>query len=269
MKILCTVAMAGLMLAATGCEKPIDAVAPQSQTGIMRVNMVDSPAGYDAVNIVIDSLQAHIATMDSTSGWVSLNVTPGTYNLLTYVNGNFALVANSSLPAGRYSQIRLFIGSGSNVVVDGETKPLMIPSGVQSGVKLNIDAEIVADAATTITFDFDANLSVVKSGNPLNPTYVLRPVIRTTTTSSTGFIAGAILPTSARPTIWATSETQDTLTTTTDATGGFRFLYVSPGSYSLMIVSKDTLYLDKTMVGVNVSAYATANLGVITLDRKY
>jgi len=230
--------------------------------------MVDSPAAYDQVNIVVDSLQAHIAIDDTTAGWFTLSTTPATYDLLVYVNGSFAVIGSAELPVGRYSQIRLYIGSGSNVVVDGETKPLAIPSGVQSGVKLNIDATISADATTTIMLDFDANLSIVKSGNPVNPTYTLKPVIRTTTTSSTGLIAGVVVPSSPRPVIWATSNTGAVVSTTTDANGGFRFVNIEPGTYTIRVTSDEALYADRVFVGVTVNAEATADLGTITLERK-
>ena len=257
----------GLMLALTGCAKD-NATSPQSDTGSMQVNMVDAPAGYDQVNVVVDSVQAHIATADSTSGWTTLSTSPATYNLLAYSNGNFAVLGNARLPVGHYTQMRLYVGSGSTVVVDGQTKPLNIPSGVQSGVKLNIDATIVADATYALTLDFDANQSVVKSGNPANPTYSLKPVVRTSTAYTTGFIAGAVLPLSAKPNIWAFSNTGDTLSTSTDIAGAFKFVYVTPGTYSVSIASTDTAYFDSTIVGVSVNVFATANVGTITLRHK-
>ena len=266
MKTLRYVVTAGLMLAIAGCDR--SAVEPQGQTGTLQVNMIDSPAAYDQVNIVVDSVQAHIAIDDTTAGWFTLSTTPATYDLLVYVNGSFAVIGSAELPVGRYSQVRLFIGSGSNVVVDGQTKPLAIPSGVQSGVKLLINATITADQTTTITLDFDANLSVVKSGNPVDPTYSLRPVIRTTTSASTGFIAGVVSPATSRPTIWARSSTGVTLTTTTDASGGFRFLCLTPDTYTVEVVSNDDLYAARTITGVNVGASATVDLGTISLENK-
>jgi hypothetical protein len=56
--------------------------------------MIDSPADYSEVNIVIDSVQAHISTSDSTSGWFTLNNKPTTYNLLELVNGVNAVIGD-------------------------------------------------------------------------------------------------------------------------------------------------------------------------------
>ena len=263
MRTLYVIVAAGLMLVFAGCDK---STSPQDQTGFMQVNMVDSPAGYDQVNVVVDSVQAHIDIDDSTAGWFTLSSTQATYDLLVYVNGSFAVIGSAELPVGRYAQIRLYVGNGSNVVVDGETKPLVIPSSVQSGVKLNIDAVISSDVTTTITLDFDANLSIVKSGNPLNPTYSLKPVIRTTTTSSAGFIAGVVAPSSPRPLISVTSSTGTVVTTTTDANGGFRFMYLDPGTYTVHISSDNSLYVGRTFANVVVNSATTADLGTITLE---
>ena len=254
-----------LLLLFIGCstDGPTSSV---GKTGTMQVHMVDAPAGYDAVNVVIDSVQAHVAGSDSTSGWFTLNRDSATYDLLTYANGNFAVIANNTLPVGRYSQLRLYVGSGSTVVVDGQTKPLNIPSGVQSGVKLNVDAEISADVIYTLTLDFDANLSVQQSGNPLDPVYHLKPVIRTTTTATTGFISGMVLPASAHAVVWAYSSGGDTLSTVCDAlSGAFKLMYVPAETYTIHVHSQETVYADSTMVGVGVTALATANIGSITL----
>jgi len=263
--ILPTLVGLGFILFLAGCS---DSSSPPGNTGTMQVNMVDSPSSYDAVNVVIDSVQAHIANSDSSSGWTTLNRTTTTYNLLELVNGRSVIIGTAQLPVGRYSQIRLYVGSGSTIVVNGQTKPLITPSGSQSGIKLNVDATIIADATYVLTIDFDANRSIVVSGSSTNPTYRLKPVIRALATGTTGFIAGTVLPTSTKPTLWAYSSAPDTISTTADTSGAFRFIYVNPGTYALHIASKDTLYHDSTMTNINVTALNTTNLGTITLRHK-
>lgn len=256
----------GIALSIGGCSSSTGP-AP-SGTGTMQVNMVDNPASYDAVNVVIDSVQAHIVTADSSSGWTTLNRTSTTYDLLDLVNGKSTVVGIAILPVGRYSQIRLLVGSGSTIVVRGQTKPLITPSGSQSGIKLNVDATIIADETYVLTFDFDANRSIVKSGSPTSPVYYLKPVIRVLATGTTGFIAGTVLPTSTQPTLWAYSIAPDTISTVADTSGAFKFIYVNPGTYTLNIASKDTLYYDSTMTNINVTALNTTNLETITLGHK-
>ncbi|HET9131500.1 MAG TPA: DUF4382 domain-containing protein, partial [Terriglobia bacterium] len=228
MKILAVVLVGGMMIALTGCSK---SGSPTSNgNGSMEVNMVDSPASYDQVNIVINSVEAHTAGSDSTNGWVTLNSTPGSYNLLAYTNGNFAVIGNAQIPSGHYTQIRLKLGTGSNVVVNGQTHPLNVASGFQTGVKLNVDANVQANTAYTLSLDFDANRSVIQSGDSARASYSLVPVIRASATATSGFIAGIVLPVTAKATVWAYSSTGDTLSTNVNVTGAFELMYAPQGS---------------------------------------
>jgi hypothetical protein len=260
------IAVVGIVIAiVAGCSKSTDPAS--GTTGTLQVTMVDSPAGYDQVNIVIDSVLVHVSTSDTTSGWTTLSKGSATYDLLKLVNGANAVIGNAKLPVGDYSQIRLYVGSGSNIVVGGVPKSLTTPGGSQSGIKLNVNATIQADVTYTLTIDFDANKSIVKSGPPNNPNYSLKPVIRAVATATTGNIAGAVLPKSTMPTVWAYAGL-DTFSTVADTSGGFKLLYLSPATYSVVIASKDTLYRDTTRTNIAVTAGNTTNIGTITLTHK-
>lgn len=254
------------LLAIGGCDNSTEPA--QSSTGTLRVLMVDNAAAYDQVNVAIDSVQAHSASGDTTSGWVTLNNVPTTYDLLKLVNGANALIGSATLPAGSYSQIRLYVGSGSTVVVSGVSNALTTPSGSQSGIKLNVNAVIQPDFTYDLTIDFDAAKSIVKTGNPNSPTYNLKPVIRALATANSGAIAGIVSPGKPRSMVYAALGT-DTLTTFADTTGAFKFPYLTPGLYGVSIISGSTLYRDTVLAGPKtVSAGATTNLGTIGLSLK-
>jgi len=108
-----------------------DSTSPETGQGQLKLSMVDAPAGYDQVNIVVTRVEVHKSGADSNSGWFVLNNNSATYDLLTLRNGASVVLGNSSLDAGFYSQLRLIIGTGSNVVVNGVAYPLEIPSGEQ------------------------------------------------------------------------------------------------------------------------------------------
>ena len=256
-----------VLLAWYGCTSS-NSTEPQSNpTGIMQVLMTDDPAAYDQVNIVVDSARVHVNNADTSSGWYTLNKSSTTYNLLSLVNGVNAMIGNAKLPVGHYTQLRLYIGSGSNVVVNGQTKSLNVPSGSQSGLKLNVDATIHSDDVYTLTLDFDAGRSIVVSGAPSNPSYSLKPVIRVVTTATTGTIAGTVSPAASQPSLW-TYGTVDTLSTRTDAAGAFKLVGLSAGTYSLFVAPKDpSTYRDTTLTYVNVTAGSTTTLN-ITLGHK-
>ncbi len=250
-----------------GCSKN-NPSSPESTTGMLKVMMVDSPADYSAVNIVIDSVQAHITSSDSISGWFTLNNKQATYNLLALVNGANAVIGEANLQAGTYSQIRLFVGSGSNLVMNGQTYSLTIPSGFQTGIKLNVDANVQAGTAYLLTLDFDANRSIISTGSLLNLQFKLKPVIRVVTTATTGIISGAVSPDSVASSVWAISGS-DTVSTSTDASGGFKLQYLPPSTYSVTIAPEDnTVYSDTTITNVNVTASNTTNIGTLVLKHK-
>ena len=257
----------GISVLFFGCSKSENPASPSGGTGILKISMIDGPAAFTQVDIVIDSVQAHISTADDNSGWYTLNNVPTNYNLLTLVNGVSTVIAEDTLPAGKYSQIRLYIGAGSNVVVNGQTYPLKIPSGIQSGLKINIDENIEAGYIYNFYFDFDANRSIVVSGTPGNPQYILNPVIRTGTTATKGIIWGTVLPDSVSSNVWAITGT-DTSSTSTDGTGGFQLIYLNPGTYSVYIAPADTAYKDTTLTNISVTASNQTNIGTISLTHK-
>ena len=112
-----------------------DSTSPETGQGQLKITMVDSPAGYDQVNIVVTRVEVHKSGSDSSSGWFVINNNTATYDLLLLRNGASVVLGNHSLDAGHYTQIRLIIGTGSNVVVDGVTYPLEVPSGAANRCK--------------------------------------------------------------------------------------------------------------------------------------
>lgn len=265
-KILVIATLALLAVLVSACSK---SSSPTSSTGsgTLQINMVDSPGSFDAVNIVVDSVQAHIATSDSTSGWVTLNNTQGTYNLLQLTNGVNAVIGKATVPAGRYSQVRLFLGSGSDVVVSNVSHTLTIPSGMQSGLKLNVDATVQPNITYVMTLDFNVNQSVVVTGSPQSGKYLLKPVIRVITTPSSGAITGTVLPGIARPSITATGSS-DTVTTVADTTGNYTIGYLASGTYSLQIVPSDTSYRDTTLSNIGVVNGQTMKVDTVKLQSR-
>ncbi len=69
--------------------------------------MVDSPSGYEEVNIVVTRVEVHRSGSDSSSGWFVINNNTATYDLLLLRNGASVVLGNHSLDAGHYTQIRV------------------------------------------------------------------------------------------------------------------------------------------------------------------
>ncbi len=251
-------ALLGLLLALAGCGDDTNAPA----TGTLRINLVDSPAAYDAVYVQIDSVQVHEAGADSSGGWRTVSAQPGTYDLLTLRNGLSALLVDRQLPAGHYTQIRLRLGDGNSVVVDGVEHDLDVPSGAQTGLKLNHPFTIEGGVLTEITLDFDASRSVHMTGNGQ---YKLRPVIRAMANVVSGSLRGVALPLDARAAVEAVSGT-DTLVAWADTLdGSFLFPVIREGLWQVTIAPTAGAYLDSVLAAVPVTAQQVTDLGTIEL----
>ena len=258
--IVSVAAVAALMLGS--CSNLLNS---SNQTGTLSVRLVDSPAAYQEVNIVVDRVEVHASGSDSSSGWFTINDVPASYDLLTLRNGVSQALGDQKLAVGKYTQIRLIIGAGSNVVIDSITYPLTIPSGFQTGIKLNREFEIAPDQVYELLLDFDVDRSIHLTGSG---DYMLRPVIRVQPTVTSGSISGVILPATAHAKITAILA-PDTVSAFADTiSGAFTIMALPAGTYSVAIAPADTLFADTTIAGVIVVAQQDTNLGTVTLRAK-
>ncbi len=240
-----------------GCSSSSNS--PSGQ-GEVRIYMVDSPASYEQVNIVVTKVEVHSSGSDSTSGWATIVDTTRTFDLLELRNGANALLGDRSLPPGHYTQIRLSIGTGSNVMIAGITYPLDISAN--NTLKLNHEFDIQSGQVYSITLDFDADHSIVVTGNLQ---YKLKPVIRVVATLQTGSISGAVSPVAARA-IASVEVNSDTVSAFCDTlTGAFMIQALPAGTYDLEIKAQSLIYGDTTITGVVVTAQNNTNVGLITL----
>lgn len=252
-----TAALLGLLLV-LGCSDSEDS----PPGGALKVNLVDGPGDYEAVWIVIDRVEVHRADGDSNSGWEVVRSVPGTYDLMHLRNGVSAVLVDDQLPPGDYTQMRLVLGAGCSVEVDGQTHPLMIPSGMQSGLKLNHPFTIGDDAIYEVTLDFDAARSIHRTGNG---TYLMRPVIRAMACAVSGSLRGVVLPAAARAAVSAVAG-GDTFTARADTTTGFyQFAYLREGAYDLAFTATSGTYQDTTLFDVPVVRLQTTDVDTVTL----
>jgi len=156
-----------------------DSIAPGK--GRLKIYLTDAPGDYLEVNITISKIEAHIAGEDdgAEGEWILLREwTEGEepeFDLITLQNVSELLV-DGSFDAGKYTQIRLFITNASVGIELGESGVIVeIPSVYQTGIKLIHPFEIVEGMITKLTIDFDAEKSIVKTGNG---EYKLKPVIK-------------------------------------------------------------------------------------------
>ncbi|HUX89724.1 MAG TPA: DUF4382 domain-containing protein [Gallionellaceae bacterium] len=122
---------------------------------------------------------------------------PKKINLLALGGGQTDVLLNGYvLPAGHYNWIRLMVDTAGMhdsyiVVADGADYELTIPSGDESGLKLNRSIDIPVGGSADFTIDFDLRKSVHATGSGQ---YLLRPTLRLADNSLAGTVAGTVNP---------------------------------------------------------------------------
>jgi hypothetical protein len=255
-------ALAGASFALLSCNKS----ASSGGSSHLQVMLTDDPANYDAVYIDVEKVEVNVSSDTSSgSGWQTVDMLrPGIYNLLKFSNGIDTVLAAADLPAGTLSQMRLILGGNNSVVINGQSYPLKTPSAQQSGLKFNIHSTLTAGIVYRLWIDFDAKRSIVSTGSGA---YLLKPVIRTYTAAIGGSIKGWVLPSAAKPQVWAAMGTDTLLAIPDSATGYYFFGGVDAGSWNLLFHAQDTTYRDTTFT-VPVSTGVVTNAGTVTLSAK-
>ncbi|HOX27053.1 MAG TPA: DUF4382 domain-containing protein [Candidatus Krumholzibacteria bacterium] len=237
---------AGLGLAlvlggATGCSDSTD---PTSETGTLRMTMVDAPAfleDVEAVEVVFEEVRVHRSqdAEGGDGGWMTvlpdtLPVEDRTFDLLQLVNGVFVTLGEVDLATGTYTQVRIMVESAT-ITVDGVAQDLFIPSGYQSGIKLIGPFTIDPDEITDLTLDFDLAQSLHEAP-PGSGNFILRPTIRLIQTVLSGSISGTVEPVNIGAVVYALSPaTGDTMASTLPdtLTGDYRLQALLAGVYDV------------------------------------
>jgi len=263
-----------ISLGLTSCSDDDSSEATTGSTANMTVRMTDAPGDYDEVNIDVQDVQIKVdaeaevnAEVDA-DGWVSLNdVQTGVYDLLELTGGISQILADSEVPAGYVSQMRLVLGTENTVVVNGESKPLNTPSAQQSGLKLQLNQELEEGENYAFLLDFDVEESIVTQGNG---GYSLKPVIRLSAEADAGMVVGSvIIPASIETGVQSLVKLSDggvTISAYTDAEGDFALNGVPAGTYDLEIIPEASSGLTVYAVSdIAVKPNETTDLGELEL----
>jgi hypothetical protein len=239
-----------------------DSTGSDGGTGTMEIVMTDAPANYDSVNVTINSVRVHKKTdadTDSTEsddeaeedGWITITDEQMKVNLLELTNGNQVMLGSEELKAGNYSQVRFILGDDNTVTVDGQTHSLQTPSAQQSGLKLNVNAEVEENTTYTLLIDFDAARSIVRKGNG---GYLLKPVLRAVNLAETGSISGNVQPTDFNTHVLAITDEDTIGSTITAENGDFKIMGLTEGTYNVAFDPDSDQYADSTVTDVEVTA---------------
>lgn len=258
-------------------------------SGSLNLSLVDKPAGsYEAVYVTIKEVQVCHAVAqcdesiddDCECQWETVATVNKTFNLLELVNGVMAGLGQKDLESGTYNQMRLFLGSepddGTNLfdevhpfaqyLIDewGVVHEMKVPSGFQTGIKLNHPFQIVRGLTTELILDFDVARSVIKAGS--SGKYLLKPTIKVIGTHNRAIVSGVVSSSDgplegAQVTAWQQDEGGNwsvAMSTMTDSDGGYMLYLDLGGQYELdpkdykIVVSADGFEPDCAQLTVEV-----------------
>lgn len=150
------------------CNKSQDT--PGSST--VQIRMTDAP--FDAEEVNVDLREVRILYKGDNT-WDTLQTNAGVYNLLQFQNGLDTLIATGPVPTNStIKEMRFILGPNNSIKIDSIVYPLTIPSGSEHGLKIKLHKK-TSRSIEDILVDFDANLSIHKTGNNQ---YVLKPVLK-------------------------------------------------------------------------------------------
>lgn len=232
--------------------------------------LTDAPAcGYDAVNVTVQSVRVNqsASASDTDPGWSEIVLNPAKrIDLLTLQNGVLAELGQTPLPTGKYTQLRLVLADNSSATplansvtpTGGTETPLKTPSGQQTGIKMNVDFDVLANQMIDLVLDFNACKSVVKAGN--SGQYLLKPVINVTPrliSGVAGYVAASLV--NGGTTVSLQQSGAVVKATAPDSTGKFLLQPVNPGTYDLVITAPGDAVLVITDVVVGSGAVTPVN----------
>jgi hypothetical protein len=193
--------------------------------------------------------------------------TDGPVDLLQLQDAATTQLASADIPIDTYTQLRLIVESASVTLAPGyeftdnsTSMDLSIPSGAQTGIKLNLGAAAngigggvqVTPGQMVLVVDFDVNSSFIIQGNPGTPAGItgvsFQPTLRVAVDDVAGSISGAVatsevgltlegLVVTATPVDGTTLEPFQTQSATAvvDANGNYQLHFLVPGEYQVTI----------------------------------
>lgn len=229
-----------------------------AKTGRLVLSITDAPAVYDEVTIKFTDID-----VSTTGGWISIKQSQSqTIDLLEWNNGKSIIIGQKDMAPTKITQIRLMIDTAW-ISVDGQKHELEIPSGLQTGLKINVNFDIVEGVTYELVLDFDVDKSIVVTGNDK---YKLQPVIRAEAVANTGSISGIVLNPADNPVARAFDSNNNEIASTivNTGSGAFTIAFLPPGTYKVVV--DDSQGKSFTQENIIVTAGQNKMLGNITLQ---
>lgn len=291
-------ALALAALALVGCEDN-GSMGVDGEASV-RVLLTDAPADYIAAAWVDIGAVQLVAPEGGDGPPITLtdDGTEGMVDLLQLQDAATAELANLAIEPGVYSQLRLIVDSAAVELAEGYTfrdgssrKTLFVPSGAQTGIKLNLGAADddeehgirIAGGETVLVLDFDVSQSFVIQGNAETPAGIrgvlFTPTLRVTVEDVAARITGTVSAADDSITVaglTVTAEPVDegildayqstTATATTADDGSYTIHFLVPGSYTVTVAVPEGFATDPASADVTVEKSGEATGADFVID---
>ena len=201
---------------------------------------------------------------DGGSPWKVIFEGEKIFDLLDLRNGRTDLLADATIEAGTYTQMRLIVTDGEITLTDGRFFPLRVPSGEQTGIKLHFTFTVEDGDETVLLLDVDLSraFSPIPGGRidevdgirnfRFSPSLAMR-LIRLT---DAGEVAGTVSDADGNPiggaSVTALRGEEEVTSTSTEEDGTYRLIGLPTGEYSLEFSAAG--FVDQRLDGVAVVA---------------
>jgi uncharacterized repeat protein (TIGR02059 family) len=256
-KLLFAIFAAAVLM--SGCNKTETTGGP----GWLSVKITDDPLNISSVKsatVTISKIEIRKAGANEGDPFIELPIiNPVTIDIFKLRNGITEELVNLEVPQGDYDLVRLFVDEANLTLKDpAETFNMKVPSGEQTGIKVFINPVIHVEGGISaeLLLDFDLSKSFVMRGHNAQNGFIFKPCIRATNSSTEGRIEGGVTDNSQdkvgieNATVSFQKDTEEPVTTLTDASGHYVFIGLLAGTYS-MYATKDN-YVAASVEGVVV-----------------
>lgn len=231
----------------------------EAESGTLNISLTDAPGDFQSVKLDIRQVKIHSNYSHPEADWIEMTTRHGIYDMISLSNGTDTLLAYDELPAGAFHKMKIEVGNGNSVTVNGGTFPLQVP-----GNKIEIDAStnIRNEEENHLLVDIDVRASIVtdSAGN-----YILRPAVRVVDMSATGSIKGIVTPAIANCPVYAVAGF-DSIVTYAGANGEFKILGLDPGLYNVTAVPPAPT-TPGTVPNVPVTAAEVRDIGAVQVGQ--
>lgn len=273
------------VLFATSCQEITDI--NETGSGKLVLKLTDAPFPVDLIDqalVTIDKIEIRSAIDSDEEGALSYqNQNQGSstneqimenhpfivlseetqqFNLLSLTNGITSDLLQMEIGTGEYDMIRMHIVDAKVIMKDGQEYDLKIPSGTQSGLKIQIEPALLVEdgVVNEVLLDFDVSKSFIVQGNTNSKAgvkgFIFKPVIRAVSQKQCSRVEGMVYEGENTPVELAHVKIMqgDSILTSsfTDEDGNYAMIGIPEGNYT-MICEKEG-YGTVTVTGVEIDA---------------